>query len=82
MHTGQIQGVTPFHGSVSQPSIEELATEYVILMKTKDFHNKDVYHECFNIKQQIQRRIGVDNAQAAINNAEEIYKLLVPSDPA
>lgn len=76
MHTGQIQEVKPIQGSVSQPSIEELATRYVQIMERKDFHEHDVYKDAYDIIEEIARRIGHENARAAINRAKEIYKLL------
>ena len=67
---------------VAKPSIEELAIRYVQIMEESPFSEPSKSDEAWDIINNMAGRIGHENARAAINRAKEIYKLLVPSDPA
>lgn len=78
---------------MAKPSIQELATRHVQLKVMgaytfpKHFHKnqkelEEYYYEARTIYDQLLARVGYDQTKEALQKATEIYKLLVPSDPA
>lgn len=56
----------PMHGSVSQPSIDELLVEYVLLLEKADQSPLEQCERRYRLNEEIARRIGSENATQRI----------------